>query len=95
MLRGDNYTYWKDILEIPLFFLAILSVALVFWGIPAVFAFAAIAIYIAIQFPMAMKICLRTKKWEYLYLVWVGFLRGFSRAAGLTIGLLNCLQAKR
>lgn len=77
MMKGDDYTNWKDIIEPPL---ALLVLAF-FWLIPELIIF-----YLIIQMPMTLKIVVRKRRYKFFYLFWITFLRGFVRGLGMFFG---------
>ena len=87
MMKGDDYTSWKDIVEPPLC-LVVLG-ALVFIRAPVmgwIFA-GALLLDVGLQFKMACRICRRERRLRFMYMAWVTFLRGFARGLGMLGGL--------
>lgn len=85
MAKGDGYTFWKDIIEVPWSFCCILGLLLtpffLFpWAIYLVSMFLIFEIYFA-------HIILKDAKKE-LFWGFIMFLRSFSRAFGLSTGIL-------
>lgn len=89
MMKGDDYTNWKDIVEPPLSLLSLFFLPL-FWTIPLIKIpfLSLLAFYSIIQFPMALKIIIRKREYRFFYLSCLTFLRGFARGLGmLTSGI--------
>jgi GT2 family glycosyltransferase len=89
MMRGDDYTNWKDIIEPPL---ALFSVSLLpflsLLGLRNIFL-ACFSFYCFMQLPMALRICLRKKNIKFMYLAVVTYVRGFARAFGMLAGIIG------
>ncbi len=88
MARGDDYTFWKDIIEIPLAFLFCGALGFSLFRIWFLKFFILI---IAIPFLM-LEICFGFKMLHgisvSLYFGFVMFLRSFARGFGLSTGIL-------
>ncbi len=96
MSLGDDYTFWKDILEIPLalLFSLCLLVSLILKS-KIIFGLTLIPLIILflIEFYYALKITKEIK--EIIYLSQVMSLRACARSAGFSSGILNLLFPKK
>lgn len=88
MAKGDNYTFWKDIFEMPLAGFCLLTACIAIWD----FSFGGwlvfiltIGLLIVLQVSFA-KIMMESWK-EVVFYAWVMFLRVFARAFGLSTGI--------
>lgn len=93
MLRGDDYTRVKDVVEPPL---ALLSLALLILlpfapAIPA----AALGALGLLQLPVAMRVSLRRRRPGLLLLAPATFLRAFARGLGMLHGLVDFFLIRR
>jgi len=88
MARGDDYTFWKDIAEVPFVFLICLVLFFVFAKvIPSNFIFLYIVVpFFLFEFYFANVICRAI--YAKLYFSFVMFLRAFVRGFGLSTGIL-------
>lgn len=88
MARGDDYTFWKDIVEVPFVFLVCLILFLVFakW-MPSKFIILYMAAsFLLFEFYFANVICKTI--YAKFYFSFVMFLRAFVRSFGLSTGIL-------
>lgn len=86
MMKGDDYTIWKDVLEVPLSFFSSAGLLLFFtrfWFFEPLI----IAILFLIQIPPSVEISLLKKDIRYLFLAPLGFLRSFARMYGMLRGI--------
>ncbi len=94
MAAGDDYTFWKDILEPPICFgigiCALLGVLTPLYVRPVVFGLLAILSLVEIFFGYVM-----TKKMSAtIFFSFVMLLRSFARAAGFLIGIFSIFLSK-
>jgi hypothetical protein len=104
LMRGDDYTRWKDIVEPPLCVLTLLGAGLFFieWGLRAIrhvdgslipflgpVTLLPLSACFLLQFILPCQIFVSQKQLKFLYLVPVTFLRGFARGLGMTLGFLR------
>lgn len=88
MIRGDDYTSWKDVVEPPLSLVALAALPLV-WMPPAGKVFiAAIVLHVGLQCRAPYRVFRQERRLRFLYLGGVTFLRGFARGIGMLGGLL-------
>lgn len=89
MSRGDDYTFWKDIIEIPLaLFCLALAVPAVF-GVPGSAELFGLAIVFLLALQFSFGIRMTGSPGGGIYLGTVMFLRAFSRAFGFCHGLIS------
>ena len=79
MMRGDGYTFWKDIIEMPLGVLAILG-----W----------IIIFPFVVFEIIYALIVTRRLFDGIFFGFVLFLRAFARLLGLSTGILSFLLKK-
>ncbi len=104
LMRGDDYTRWKDVVEPPLCALTLLGAGLFFveWGLRAIrnvdgslipllgpVTLVLLSACFLLQFILPCQIFISQKQLKFLYLVPVTFLRGFARGLGMTLGFLR------
>lgn len=94
MMKGDNYTNYKDIIEPPLSLFIIFIAPFVSLKPLQLIFLICFLIYVILQLPMPIKICLRRKQGKYLNLFWITFLRGFARGVGMLGGICTFYTAK-
>jgi len=87
MMKGDDYTNWKDIIEPPLALLLLFFLPLL-WAFPLIrIPFLSLLVfYSVIQFLMSLKTIIRKRGCRFLYLSCITFLRGFARGLGMLTG---------
>lgn len=94
MMRGDDYTFWKDIIEIPLVFLTSISFVFlilfparsnIFFGISILF----FGIELFYGLLMARIFC------EGIYLSLLMLIRAFSRALGFSTGIIRFFDKRK
>ena len=89
MMKGDDYTSRKDIVEPPLC-LMVLGALVFIWAPIMGWIFAgALLLDVGLQFKMACRVCRRKQRLKFAYLAWVTFLRGFARGLGMLGGLMR------
>lgn len=91
MAKGDDYTFWKDMIEVPLAGLTCLISILVLTGLlqPTYLILFIILPFGLLEIYFAIIICRGIYSKFYFSLVM--FLRAFARAFGLSTGILNYL----
>lgn len=94
MVSGDDYTFWKDMVEVLGSLMAAIFVILAFFlGVPALWGFIVSVMglfFLQIWFSMRMH----KGVFECLYGAWVMFVRSFARSAGLACGALYLIVNK-
>ncbi len=89
MAKGDDYTTFKDIIEIPVALITFCS-AFFLWYTYGFFLFLLLVVSNGlIQLPSAIKLIKIKKKFNLLYAAFVTFLRTYVRTFGVIIGILN------
>lgn len=94
MMRGDNYTFWKDSFEIFLSYCllaALLPVSLPFFSVYILIFFVLTIFIIEIFFSIKFN-CENEYILKYSYVM---LLRAVARAAGFTVGCLSTLLNRR
>ena len=95
MMKGDDYTYWKDIVEMPLVGICILSFFLMLAQIP----FAAVIFASSFLALGLLELCVSyvtcKNGFETIFFSFVTFLRAFARFFGFSTGTLHFLTKKR
>jgi glycosyltransferase involved in cell wall biosynthesis len=89
MMRGDDYTGLKDIIEPNLSLLTIFSIPILWydWAILSFFAF--LSINGLIQLITAYRIVGGLWKFEFIYWAYVMFLRAYARGIGMFLGIVK------
>ncbi len=94
MVKGDGYTFWKDMVEVPWSVCCLLSIVLSLFGLVA---FKAIACFLIVSFLLFeiffARFMLRGDREEFFW-GFIMFLRSFSRTLGLSTGILLFLKQK-
>ena len=94
MWSGDDYTFWKDIMEIPVVLLSVAACLPALAGVfPAGYVFLYLTLFLAtlelyFAFQMAAKLP------DPLFLAFMMFVRAYARAAGFVAGLAFLLLGK-
>ena len=86
MMKGDDYTIWKDAIEILVSLFAVAGLPLIFtkfWFFEPLI----LALLFMIQIPFALEISLFKKDVRYLLLAPLCFLRSFARMYGMLRGI--------
>ncbi len=86
MIRGDDYTKFRDALEISISVLSIFAIPLLFTKYLLVELFF-LCLLILILLPLPVKITLKKKDITYLLMVIIFSLRALIRAAGMAKGI--------
>jgi len=98
MAKGDGYTFWKDIIEIPLVLLFMLSLFLAAWipvnYFPAVFFIPVLSVLLFLL-ELFFGLLIMKNIFEGIFLSVVMFLRAFSRTAGFLAGIVYFYFLKR
>lgn len=89
MSKGDDYTFWKDIIEIPLVF-GILGIWLnPFFGVSWLRILSLTALFLLILLEISFGVRIVRSLKEGLFLAFVMFLRSFARGLGFIIGIVT------
>ncbi len=86
MMKGDDYTSLKDILELPFSFFVVAGIPLFFssmWFIETGLLF----FLAGLSIPCTVEITWRKKRLEYLLLIPLSTIRSFARLGGMLSGL--------
>ncbi len=95
MIRGDDYTFWKDIVEIPLSFFIVLGAALSIISFLFVKIFTASAV-LFLFFIQAYYVCVMFNSFfDSFFFSFVMFFRAFARMFGFSSGVLYFLFNKK
>lgn len=96
MARGDDYTFWKDALEVPLTFVAMVSLITMFIGALVHLSTGALALSLTVlgllELVFAHRIVNSFR--QRMFFAAVMFLRAFSRMAGFLVGAIVFLPAR-
>ncbi len=94
MLKGDGYTFWKDIVEVPWSLGCMLGIVLSPFGLLPFTSLVCFLFFSFLSFEMLFaRIMLRDGQKE-IFWGFIMFLRSFSRAFGLSTGILVFLGKK-
>lgn len=87
MRRGDDYTFWKDIAEVPFVFLSCLFFLLTMFQIAPfiILFFLMIVIFLSVEFYFAHVTC--KSIYAKFFFSFVMFFRAFARTFGLSTGI--------
>lgn len=87
MAKGDDYTFWKDMVEVPLVFLVVAFFALVCWekSAPYFFLLLITTTFLALEFIFANLFC--PEIFSKIFFTFVMFFRAFARVFGLSTGV--------
>lgn len=88
MAKGDDYTFWKDIIEVPLVFGFLLLLLASFFSDVFVLYFALLAVFILAFIECIYGVIMAYSLKERIYLSCVMFLRAFARSFGFASGFL-------
>lgn len=91
---GDSYSSLVDHGQPPLAVLALILSPLLFFGPFAWVPVALLALLLAAQAPMTIRIVRRLRRPRYLYFAVMSFVRAFWRGVGMTHGMLGYLTAR-
>ena len=94
MAKGDDYTFWKDVLEMPLVIISIVGICVsLFSGLAFV---QTVEYFIApfLLFEIIFAICILRDYFVGIYFGFVFFFRAFARLFGLSTGILNFFLKK-
>lgn len=91
---GDSYSSVVDHIQPPLAMLAIVSLPLLFFGRLSWVTAAVVALLLAAQAPMTLRLIRRLRRSRYLCFAGMSFLRAFWRGVGMTHGTLGYLAAR-
>jgi len=94
MIKGDDYTYWKDIIEVPLVYLIILSFILAFLN-PAFGLGSFIFLIFLVLIIVFQSFSIIKKFYEAIFFSFIVLLRAFSRVFGFSSGIIHFLLFKR
>jgi len=87
---NDYYLHWKDLLEIPLAAMVILTLPFLFTGLFRMSFFWVLFLYIIVEAIIPFRIYFRQiYKGEYFLMLFMMFVRGFVRLAGGSLSLIK------
>ena len=88
---GDSYSSWVDHVQPPLAVLALVSLPLLSLGAWAWISPGPVALLLAAQIPMTVRLFMRMRRPRYLLYAALSFVRAFWRGIGMTHGVLGYL----
>ena len=92
MARGDDYTRWKDVLEVPMSLLTMSIIPLLLWAPGAgKIVVSLLLLNYLLQLGLAFRISCRTGRPACMLFSVVTLLRGFARTLGFTKGLWDVI----
>ena len=93
MMKGDDYTFWKDIIEVPLVLVFIFStVAAIFMPIFIIGSWVSGGFLIVLQIFFSLLILKKNN--EQIFGAGIFFLRSFARTSGFSTGLITFFLRK-
>ena len=93
MVRGDGYTYWKDIIEIPITYMLGFLI-LSFFSFPVLGPYVIFSFLIFIIFEFSQSWRMMQTMHEKIFFSLVMAMRAFGRTAGFTWGLVHFLPSR-
>lgn len=93
MSAGDDYTFWKDIMEVLFVVFFLLELILVFWN-PAFLGFIIFVITSLILLEIIFSILIVRNISKSIYFTYVLFLRSFTRTFGFIVGVIKFAPKK-
>ena len=88
MITGDDYTFWKDIVEIPVAFVFLLCFFLSFW-IDSVFLSFCLCFFVVLFFlNFSFSFIMIKSFFDVIFFSYVMFVRSFARALGFSSGIV-------
>jgi glycosyltransferase involved in cell wall biosynthesis len=94
MIMQDEYSYWKDFVEILLVILLLFGFLLHIKDSVIILGLLALLLFI-IQLPLSIEISLREKDFRYLLFSFIMFIRSFVRGLGGIFGFIAFWIARR
>ncbi len=97
MVKGDSYTFWKDMVEVPISALVVLCLMLVIVGFMTINSFIYFLIFPFLIFEIIFSLIMMKNKFESFYYGFIIFFRAFARTFGLSTGILYffCTKIKK
>ncbi|MBN2181970.1 MAG: glycosyltransferase [Sedimentisphaerales bacterium] len=90
MSKGDNYAGLPDFIQPPLAMAVIvISAAAIFYKPLFYIVLFSVLLLLLLQLPVTLKAIRRNRKYSYLYLIVIFFLRAFARGFGMSKGILR------
>ena len=86
MIKGDNYTFWKDMLEVPWSFVCVMGIGVALLGKVPMFVVVCILFMPFLVFEIFFARCMIKNYFEIFIYGNVMFLRAFARSFGLSTG---------
>jgi len=94
MAKGDDYTFWKDALEVPLAWLSTLCLLMSFWGHTFIVTTAVCLTFMFIL-ELIFSACIMKSFLETIYYCCVMLLRAFVRSFGFSSGIIYFLSPSK
>ncbi len=88
MMRGDEYTFWKDVVEVPLACLLIVLFPLAFF-VEGVMVAAGLVLMGFVFIEIVYGVLMKKSFFSGMYLAIVMFMRAFARTFGFLVGVFN------
>jgi glycosyltransferase involved in cell wall biosynthesis len=88
-MQGDSYSNWADHAQPPLAMVLSATLPLLAWSLARWVPLAILALLIALQFPMTIKLVRRTGRLRYAWFAPMSLVRAFARGFGLVLGVLS------
>ena len=89
MMKGDDYSSFFDHIQPPMFLGIFFLIPFIWINIVTIIIFFLCFISLLMQIPLAYKIVRRTSDNKYFFIIFLMFLRGFVRGAGMLKGIMK------
>ena len=94
MVKGDGYTFWKDIIEVPLSLLCLAGIVLTLFKLLTFVSLIYFLILPFLFFEIIFAYLMLCDAKKYFFWGFIMFLRSFCRVFGLSTGILIFLSKK-
>lgn len=91
MMKGDSYTFWKDIVEVPWSALCLVGIGISVITNNLFLCATYFTLFFFLFFELCFSFCMIQKKYDAFYFGFVMFLRAFVRSFGLSTGIIYFL----
>ncbi len=95
MMTGDNYTFWKDMIEVPLATLIAMNLMLALISFNLFLSTAVVLALFLFGLELFFSFFMTNKISEIIFLSFTMFLRSFFRTFGFSSGILRFLSKKK
>lgn len=89
MAKGDDYTFWKDIVEIPMAFVSVVSLVASLFIKTLFFKIALLLIILLLAIELSFSFVIIQDVFGAIFMSLVMFLRSFARMIGFTTGIFS------